>query len=192
MGPFKLDVDRLTEHRERFEFEAPEKWWVERESDGEGERCDVEQPFRFDLEAARIRDQIVLEGEMTGQVGFECGRCAKRYSHALRDSFRLVLSLAKDREPVDPDDERSLVESGITLGEDLEAGWFKGPVVGLDNYFGELVALAMPLQPVCRSDCPGICSHCGQDLSQAQCDCVDEKIDSPFAVLAKLKGGNNE
>ena len=32
-----------------------------------------------------------------------------------------------------------------------------------------------------------ICPHCDVYLPETQCDCVDEKIDSPFAVLAKLK-----
>ena len=60
----------------------------------------------------------------------------------------------------------------------------------LDELFGEVIALAMPLQPLCREDCPGVCTHCGIDLAVSQCECVDEKIESPFAVLAQLKGGD--
>jgi len=189
MGDFELVVDRLSEVPGHHAFEASAGWWAQREAEGEDGACLVETPFRFELEVARIRDQIVLEGDLVGRVGLECSRCAKRYSHALRDPVRLVLSPVEDREPVDPEGAQSLAATGLCLaGEDLEAGWFRGPVIRLDDFFGELITLAMPLQPLCRSDCLGICSHCGVDLSEALCRCVDEKIDSPFAALAKLKG----
>jgi uncharacterized protein len=189
MGNFEIALDRLTEVPVQHAFEASAGWWAQREAEGENGACRVETAFRFELEVARIRDQIVLEGEMVGRVGLECSRCAKRYSHALRDSVRLVLSPAEDREAADPEGAQSLAATGLCLaGEDLEAGWFRGAVIRLDDFFGELIALAMPLQPLCRSDCRGICSGCGVDLSEALCRCVDEKIDSPFAALAKLKG----
>jgi uncharacterized protein len=192
MGDFELAVDRLTEVAAHYAFEADAAWWAQRELEGEDGLCRVETPFRFGLEVARIREQIILEGDLVGCVGLECSRCAKRYSHALRDSYRLVLSPAKDREPVDPEGAESLAATGLCLGgEDLEAGWFRGPVIRLDDFFGEVIALAMPLQPLCRSDCLGICSHCGVDLSEAQCQCADEKVVSPFAALVQLKGADD-
>ena len=210
MNEFKLTVERLTSEPEKHRFEASGDWWARRIEDRPEETEVVETPFRFDLEAARVGEDILVEGDFAGEIGLECSRCAKRYSHALRDSFRIVLSPAKDRRTrseamsseakgtesagpgaVDPEDERGLSENGLCLGEDLDAGLFRGPVIRLDDFFGEVIALAMPLQPLCRGDCPGICPHCGLDLSEGQCECVDEKIESPFAVLAKLKGGED-
>lgn len=214
MHGFTLDVDRLSGDPERFVFEVDAAWWAARESEGQRERCEVETPFRFELQAVRVGDDIVLEGEFEGRVGLECSRCAKRYSHALRDPLRLALSPVKGRSSspgtasraeskagtgagttgaggMDPEGERALAENGLCLGEDLDAGGYRGPVIRLDDFFGEIIALAMPLQPLCRSECPGICPHCGVDLAETQCDCVDEKIDSPFAVLSKLKGGDD-
>jgi DUF177 domain-containing protein len=198
MNEFTLDVDRLTVDPERHVVELSARWWADRDASTRSEFYDVEAPFRFEIEAVRVGDEIRFEGDLKGEVGLECSRCAKRYSHALRDSFRLVLTPVKDRrtsEPRragsgadDPEGERGLAENGLCLGEDLEAGAYRGPVLRLDDFFSEVIALAMPLQPLCRSDCPGICPHCGVDLAETQCDCVDEKIDSPFAVLAKLKG----
>jgi uncharacterized protein len=188
MNGFKLSVDRMTEAPEHHDFEASPEWWTAREPEDRDEFCRVETPFKVGCDVARVREDILLEGEVEGRMTLECSRCAKRYSHALRDSFQMVLSPAKDRESVDPEGERGLAENGLCLGEDLETGLFRGPVIGLDDLIGEVIALAMPLQPLCSSDCPGICPHCGVDLAETQCDCVDEKIDSPFAVLAKLKG----
>lgn len=195
MGNFKLSIERLSERAEAYAFEASAGWWAARDTEPRDGLCEVEEPFRFELEARRVREDVVLEGSLAGRVALECSRCVKRYSHALRDEFRLVLEPAGSRTPTDPEGVASLAESGLCLGEDLETGWFRGPLIRLDEFFGEVIALAMPLQPLCSEECPGICPHCGADRAETQCGCVDEKIDSPFAVLAKLRGvedGNNE
>ena len=192
MSEFKLPVERLSEKGEAFRFEATGEWWHAREREGEREICEVEEPFVFELEVRRIGEAVLLQGRLDGKVTLECSRCAKRYPHSLRDEFRLMLEPEQGREPTDPEGERGLAESGVCLGEDLEAGWFRGPVIRLDDFFGEVIALTMPLQPLCNEDCRGICSHCGVDLAVTQCDCVDEQIDSPFAVLAKLKGESKD
>ncbi len=188
MSDFKIQVDQLSEKGKAFRFEVPGDWWAEREPDSEAPASEVADGFTFLIEATRTRDDILLSGSLDATVLLECSRCAKRYSHALRDTFRLALEPAKGREPIDLEGVQGLAESGVWLGEDLEAGWFRGPFIRLDDFFGELIALAMPIQPLCSEDCQGICSHCGVDFAETRCDCEDERIDSPFAVLAKLKG----
>jgi uncharacterized protein len=192
MSEFKIQVDQLSEKGKDYRFEVSGDWWAEREPDSESPASEVAEGFEFFVEATRTRDDILLSGRLEAKVLLECSRCAKRYSHVLRDTFRLALEPAKGREPIDLEGVQGLAESGVWLGEDLEAGWFRGPFIQLDDFFGELIALAMPIQPICREDCPGICSHCGTDLAEARCDCEDERIDSPFAVLAKLKGGTKQ
>jgi len=188
MSDFKIQVDQLSEEGQDYRFEVDGAWWAEREPDSESPVSEIVDGFDFRLAATRIRDDILLSGTLEAKVLLECSRCAKRYSHALRDTFRLALEPAKGREPTDLEGVQGLAESGVWLGEDLEAGWFRGPFIRLDDFFGELIALAMPLQPLCSGNCAGICSHCGADLAETRCDCEDERIESPFAVLAKLKG----
>jgi uncharacterized protein len=195
MADFKIQVERLTDQKERFEFEADARWWAERDVPSSEDLCEVERPFLFVLEASRTSDDILIEGEIEGQVGLECSRCARRYPHTFRDTYRLVLEPVKLNKPSDPEGERGLAENGICLGEDLEAGLYRGPVVRLDDFFGEVIALAMPIQPLCDEACPGICSHCGAERTSVPgegCRCEDEKIESPFAVLAALKETSNE
>lgn len=187
MDAFKLTVEQLGSEPEHHAYAASAEWWAARDEHERDELCEAETPFAFAVEVARVRDDLLLQGRLEGLVALECSRCAKRYSHALRDSFRLLLSPAAEREAVDPEGERGLARNGLCLGEDLETGWFRGPVIRLDELFGEVIALAMPLQPLCSERCPGICPHCGADRAETQCDCVDERIDSPFAVLARLK-----
>lgn len=217
MSEFKLVIDRLTDRPQRFEYEAAAGWWSARAgSDGGVGDARVERPFRFVVTANRMGESVLIEGELEGGLSVECSRCTRRYAHALRDSFRLVLEPFKEHkwgdarahEAIDPEGARAIAENGICLGDDLEAGWFRGPVIDLDDLFGEAVATAMPIQPLCDEDCPGLCPHCGMERGMergvevgmdrgrepvrlqavAVCGCADERVESPFAVLAGLQG----
>lgn len=193
MPDFRIQVERLTDRRERFTFAVSPGWWRAREPEGQAGECVVEHPLEFALDASRAGDDVLIEGELAGQVGLECSRCAKRYDHALREPYRLVLepfaAARGDRAALDPEAERGLAENGVCLGEDLEVGLYRGAVVGLDDFFAEVIALALPIQPLCDEDCPGLCPHCGRARGGADgdCACEDERIESPFAVLAQLK-----
>jgi uncharacterized protein len=209
MSEFKLVIDRLTDRPQRFEYEAPASWWSARTGgDGGVGDAQVERPFRFTVSANRMGESVLIEGELEGGISVECSRCTRRYAHALRDSFRLVLEPFKEdpwgdaraQEAIDPEGERAIAENGICLGDDLEAGWFRGPVIFLDDLFAEAVATAMPIQPLCEEECPGLCPHCGMERRMerdrglgsiravALCECADERVESPFAVLASWQG----
>ena len=193
MADFRIQVERLTERKEPFEFEVSPAWWSARVPVSDEELCEAEIPFQFRLEAskpAQASESVLIEGEIEGRVALECSRCAKRYPHALREPYRLVLEPLEGPTAPDPEGEKGLAENGVCLSEDLEVGSYRGAVLGLDDFFGEVIALTLPLQPLCDKDCLGVCSHCGAartDEPGAGCDCEDEKIESPFAVLAQLK-----
>jgi uncharacterized metal-binding protein YceD (DUF177 family) len=205
MPEFKLLIDRLTDRPQRFEYEADPDWWADHAGrEASGDDPAVDRPFRFVLSASRLGEDVLIDGVMTGSLAAECSRCTRRYAHALRDTFRLVLKPIKEdewgesraHEAIDPEGARALAENGVCLGDDLEAGWFRGPVIFLDALFAEVIATAMPIQPLCDEDCPGLCPHCGmerrrgeEDETAAVCGCEDERVDSPFAVLAGWKGG---
>ena len=204
MSEFKFLIDRLTDKPQRFEYEAEAGWWAARAgSDDPSDEIQVARPFRFELDASRMGEGVLIAGTFEGGVSVECSRCTRRYVHPLRDTFRLVLKPLKDdpwgdgrpQEAIDPEAERAIAESGICLGDDLEAGWFRGPVIFLDDFFAEIAALAMPIQPLCEEECMGLCPHCGMERASSRgseqtvavCGCADERTESPFAVLADWK-----
>src|ERR1700722_15040108 len=51
----------------------------------------------------------------------------------------------------------------------------------LDSLFPEL-----PLAPLCRADCAGLCQHCGTDRNESSCDCV-APVDLRWANLDVLR-----
>jgi uncharacterized protein len=50
----------------------------------------------------------------------------------------------------------------------------------------EYVLLELPMQPLCRPDCRGLCPECGADLNVEQCSCGSTSVDERFAALRAL------
>ena len=183
----KLVVERLSDAPQRFEFERSAQWWEERVGGAAHPEGELLAPFRFVLDAHRIGSKLFLRGSAAGEIRAECGRCLARYCHALQCEFKLVLEPAGDQPPTEPAGAEELARDGMMLSDKLELGWYRGPEIDLENYLGEVIALSMPVQPVCRDDCEGLCPVCGVDRNQTACGCTQKNPESPFAVLAALR-----
>ncbi len=183
----KIPVDRLKETPVSFAFEGDADWWRSAFATASGLPGELPEPIRLHCRAQRIGDDIQLEGGADGIVELECGRCLARYRHRFSEAFRFVLEPAGNRVPADPEGAAALARDGLCLGDELETGWYRGSEIHLGAIFVELVSLALPVKPLCREDCPGLCPRCGANLAVARCDCGEIKSDSPFAVLAGIR-----
>ncbi len=188
MQTMKIQIDKLEATPTAHVFEASPAWWQEQVIEARDLGHQVEGPFVFETQAYQVGEEVFLGGTFRGTIEVECGRCLQRYRHALCESFRLVLESAGERQPPDPDGVIALARDGMCLAEELELGWYRGQVICLDAFFTELISLALPLQPICRETCKGLCPHCGVDRNQTDCDCEEVKRPpSPFAALAALR-----
>ncbi len=188
----KLLVERLDETPTEFAFEAGSAWWrawmrVDRSLPRE-----PQEPFSLALRAHRMAEDLYLEGSITGVLDLECSRCLACYRHALHETFRLVLEPAGARVPADPEGAGALTRDGLCLEEEIESGWYRGSELDLGAFLHEIVALALPVKPLCHEDCAGLCPRCGADLNMDPCKCAEVPADSPFAALAALRNGLNE
>jgi uncharacterized protein len=186
----QIPVERLTPTPTPFELEGDAAWWAGLAGSEPGLPRELAEPFHFRLEAHRMGEDLYLEGVAEGEIELECSRCTARYRQRLREPFRLVLEPAGDRAPADPEAAEALSRYGVCLGDELETAWFRGNEIDLAGFFRELVALALPVKPLCREDCPGLCGRCGAELAAGPCSCPETRSDSPFAVLAPLRGGS--
>jgi len=186
----KILVDRVTATPEAMSFSVSPQWLAQHFG-GAGQAAAPEgltEDARFDVRVQRIGADILLEGELSGSLDLACSRCLTRYRAPIRERFRLVLEPAGDRVPADPEGAAALAQEGLYLADEIESGWFRGPEIHLDRFVGEILALAVPVQPLCREDCRGLCPRCGIDRNVASCSCAEERPASPFAVLAALRG----
>jgi uncharacterized protein len=185
----KLLLDRLTESPTAYRFETAPGWWRASDAAQHGIPSAPSTPFVVELLAHLMGEDVYLEGSIAGSLEFECSRCLARYRHASREPFRLVLEPAGSRTPADPDAAEALARDGMCLGEESETGWYRGEEIDLGAFVGEAIALSLPVQPLCREDCPGLCPRCGAERARGACGCAEKKPESPFAVLGTLRLG---
>lgn len=183
----KLLVDRVKDTPQTFTFSADPTWCESAalrlpELGGEGA-----EPLKTEVRAYRVINDLLFEGRLEGALSLECSRCLARYRHALLEPYRLVLELAGNRVPADPEAAALLAGSGFCLGDELEMGWYQGHEIDLGPLWLEIAALAIPVKPICRENCRGLCPRCGVDRNQTECSCKERETSSPFAALIKLK-----
>lgn len=70
--------------------------------------------------------------------------------------------------------------------ENLSVAYYEGDRIDLGEEVRQSIILALPMKPVCREDCLGLCSHCGRNLNKEKCGCKEEEIDERLAKLGKL------
>jgi uncharacterized metal-binding protein YceD (DUF177 family) len=188
----KLDVERLTSEPTPFAFEGGTAWWRSHMPAQPGLPREVAEPFVLTGNAYRgSGEEILLEGSVSGALELECARCLARYRHALHEPFRLVLEPAGQRTPSEPEAAAALARDGLCMTDELEMGWYRGSEIRLDTVCLEWIALALPVKPLCREDCAGLCPRCGNDRNETPCQCGEVSPNSPFSVLAALRGGSS-
>ena len=56
----------------------------------------------------------------------------------------------------------------------------------IDSRVTEQLEVEFPFRFLCKEDCKGLCSKCGKNLNEGECDCNQKEIDPRFAPLQKL------
>lgn len=134
-------------------------------------------PLRLTGEVRRIEGGYALDARLVYGGELECSRCLAAYPFQEDETFTLVLY---------PRPELGSEERELSRG-DLDASYYDEPVVPLRPIAEERVQMALPMKPLCRPDCRGLCSECGQDLNQGACECVRETMDPRWEALKALK-----
>jgi uncharacterized protein len=71
--------------------------------------------------------------------------------------------------------------------DELRTPYLEDDRLDLSAWARDAVALALPLQILCRPDCAGLCPVCGKDLNADPHTHDEEKSDSRWAALAELR-----
>lgn len=72
-------------------------------------------------------------------------------------------------------------------GEDAALFYCDRSRVDLREIAREQILLNLPLKPVCRSDCKGLCPTCGVNRNRIECSCRPDEIDPRLEPLLALK-----
>jgi len=135
-------------------------------------------PLEVRATAEMAEDQIRISGELHTRVEMTCARCLESVVEEVTRDFDLYY---RPMQSIARDDEFRLKL------DDTEIGFFEGDGLFLTDVLAEQVLLAIPMKIICRSDCKGLCPHCGADLNSDDCRCESHSGDSRMAPLARIK-----
>jgi len=161
----------------------------------EGSGFRATEPLAFTADLRKLSGGVLLKGAFTERVATPCKRCLAEATLTLPVSFTLNLvpeSLARAEDVLDEKEadekDRGHGESGGSFPMDAtDEEIFDGKVIELEPIVREQALLALPMNAVCREDCRGLCTHCGQNLNEKQCACEATYVDPRFAALKNIK-----
>jgi uncharacterized protein len=132
------------------------------------EGSDVE----LDLVLTSVSEGVYVSGNVRGSLVGECGRCLNEISESFEISLAELYAYAD-----------STTEE--TTDED-EVGRMQGDLFDLEPAVRDAVVLTLPVTPLCRPDCPGLCPECGVHFDDLPADHSHEDADPRWAALRNL------
>ncbi|UCH33515.1 MAG: DUF177 domain-containing protein [Armatimonadota bacterium] len=138
---------------------------------------DLVEPARGSFSVTNTGRLLVLRGAMTAAVRLECARCCGPAVVALDIPLSEEFSARPAAE--------SIEEQTIDVEEPDRAAFHEN-ILDLTELVRQNVVINLPLQPLCREGCAGVCSRCGSDLNTGTCTCPPEEPHGPLAELKTL------
>jgi uncharacterized protein len=112
----------------------------------------------------RTHEGLLIQGKFHGKTTLECVRCLTDFEQALQWEFTELYAFT----------EENMTDSELLVPDDGQ--------IDLEDLVREFAILEIPIKPLCREDCQGLCQECGQNLNEKDCG-HEPEIDSPFSTL---------
>lgn len=139
-------------------------------------------PVSVRLRVVRVAGMIEVDGSLESLARLTCGRCLGEYELPIEAGFALTFAEelpAVIDEETDEEVELDAEEMGLIP--------FEGEEIDLREAIQEQVVMALPLRPLCREECRGLCPRCGADLNEGDCGCAPSEFSLKFAALRDFK-----
>ena len=123
-----------------------------------------------ELRVESVIEGLFVTGRVQGDADLQCARCL--------EELRSEVSVRVCELYAGP---------GHEAQDDEDVYRLEGTEIDLEPMVRDAVTLALPLNPLCRRDCKGLCASCGTDLNHGACDCKDDDMDPRWAALSDLR-----
>ena len=163
-----------------------------------------DEPFHWE-ESPSISVESLGRSELSGLGGISwSGRVVRDlagYRLEARLSYEQTLTCTRCLEPVARPVEEEIelaIETGAAepmLGEhelsasDLRTLFLDGDELDTTPILMEQLQLNIPMKPLCREDCAGLCPQCGADRNRAPCSCAESDVDPRWQALEQFREG---
>jgi uncharacterized protein len=132
-----------------------------------------EADVNVDVVVTAVDGGLQVAGTVRSDWVGECRRCLRPVGGEVSTEVRELYRPRAEGEADDDDEET------YPLGSDH---------LDLEPLARDALLLSLPLAPLCRDDCPGLCPTCGADLTDAPCQCAGPAGDPRWGALDVLRG----
>ena len=133
---------------------------------------------RGEVTLTRTNRGVLAVGTFDTTVRIDCSRCLSQYGCPLQVKVQEEFFPLTD------------INTGAPLSLPDEPDAFtidEQHILDLSEAIRQGILLVMPMKPLCREDCAGLCPQCGQNLNEKVCGCSSEIIDPRWAGLASVR-----
>ena len=130
-----------------------------------------------EVRLTRTDSAILVEGTLHTEVEVTCSRCLSLYSCPLVFNFNEEYFPTVD------------VVTGAALTVPDDPACFTidaNHVLDLSEAVRQYALIDVPMKPLCREDCAGLCPNCGTNLNVKKCNCITKTMDPCWLELTKL------
>lgn len=142
------------------------------------EECRPFQDPHWTLEALRLfiardKDDVLVRGRIRSRVPLTCSRCLEPFPMAVEadTDVRFTPRLGWRGEDCE------------LSAADLEVDFYAENLLDLDRLIETETTLRLPMKPLCREDCRGLCPVCGGNRNQNLCACQVKLPDPRLQAL---------
>jgi uncharacterized protein len=164
----------------KFDIGAPELRLSDQADRPDGEALEA-HGVEGSVKITRLSKDLLVQGKVSGDVSLECSRCLTAFSlpveGRLEEQYQPTVDIETGRPVHREAYEQDDTAFSISPNHELD----------LTEPVRQALLVALPLKPLCRDDCAGLCPQCGADLNAGPCDCEPDTADDRWAVLRELK-----
>jgi uncharacterized protein len=109
---------------------------------------------------SRTPQGLLVQGDFQGIIPLECVRCLSEFSQRIHWDFTELYAFKYE----------NVTDSGLLMPEDAH--------IDLQPLVREYALLEVPINPLCRPDCKGLCIECGENRNEVDCGHMDRSNDN--------------
>jgi len=150
----------------------------------------VLEPVELVMTVRKDDDLYHLSGRIRATLELACSRCLEPFAFPVDAAFDLRYlpqHMNLGGGPAAGGDDEDDAEAEEVGGDDLTTAFYRDDQIDLVQLVREQLFLALPMKPLHRDDCKGLCPSCGANLNETTCACRTEWDDPRLAPLKALK-----
>jgi uncharacterized protein len=163
------------------QFRQPEtdvaRQYEPEEFEGRTSQFRVVEPVSLRFTVHKDKDRYRLVGVMKTALELTCSRCLEPFRLPVEASFDIRYLPQSENTG---DEEREVEE------DDLSDAFYRDETIDLRQLMEEQFYLTLPMKPLHREDCKGLCPSCGTNLNERTCTCQVRWEDPRLAGLKAL------